>query len=102
METQTTLFTEYPASIKVVANYLRSAFPNAELAESEDLDRDGIRFRIEPRRLVFVSHEFLSDFPSRDAAAHLRELGVAEKVKTLPVGFMLFVTTEGTFIERVR
>jgi len=96
-----TLFQEYPAQIKAVRDYLRVTLPHAELAESEDFDRDGIRFRIEPRRLIFISHEFLSDFTTQDAASRLRAWRVAERAGNLSVGSMLFVTTEGTFVEKL-
>ncbi len=93
---------EYPSQVATVRKYLKAALPDSELAESEDFDRDGLKFRIEPRRLIFVSHEFLSDFSEQDAAGRLKAWGVAEKAKQLPVGFTLFVTTEGTFVNPAR
>lgn len=93
---------EYPDEVRVVRNYLRSEVPRAELAESEDFERDGLLFRIEPRRLVFVSHEFLSDFSPDRAKATLRQFGVGARARSLPIGFMLMVTTDGTFVEALR
>jgi len=102
MNSSGTLFQEYPAQIKAVRDYLRVTLPDADLAESEDFDRDGIRFRLEPRRLIFISHEFLSDFTTQDAASRLRAWRVAEQAKSLSLGSMLLVTTDGTFVENTQ
>ncbi|MBV9440655.1 MAG: hypothetical protein JOZ24_11745, partial [Candidatus Eremiobacteraeota bacterium] len=93
-----TLFTEYPGAIDAIRRYLRAALPHAELTEGEDFERDGIRFRIEPGRLVFFSHEFLSDFSEAEAAARLKSWRVGNKAQALDPGLTLFVTTEGTFV----
>ena len=92
---------EYPSKVELIRNYLKAALPGSDLAEREDFERDGIKFEIAPRRLVFVSHEFFSDFSEEAAATRLKAWHVADQAKRLVLGTMLFVTTTGTFVKPI-
>jgi hypothetical protein len=104
MDSQGSLNTLYGPMVEMVKRYLYLTLGSAELREAEDFDRDGVilaaRKKANLEFRLFISHEFLSDFNVESGSAYLRQWKVSDKLKSLPKGSTLFVTTEGTFVER--
>lgn len=100
-----TLRNTYPATFAEVRQYLLNELYAVEIVDSEDFERDAIRFRItlpSSRRVrVLVSHEFLSDFTPTEAARLLKQWRVGSKASTLARSHMLVVTTTGTLLESI-
>ena len=94
----------YKDVIDALTRYLTDAVHIADPRMREDFERDGVVLRAkipsEQEVRLFVSHEFLSDFSATRAANAMREWRIGDKVRTLPRGMTLFLTTEGTFTER--
>jgi hypothetical protein len=98
-----TLKNTYPATFAEVRQYLAAQLQAVEITDSEDFDRDAIRFRItlpSSRRVrVLISHEFLSDFSPTEAARLLKQWRVGSKASGLVRSQILIVTTSGTLLE---
>lgn len=93
----------YRPSVDEIREHLLRGLRRDDIRESEDFDRDGVVFKaragIGPPFRLFVSHEFLSDFSVAEIKSKLLTHRILEKLKDLPKGFTLFLTTEGTFTE---
>lgn len=90
--------------IEALTRYLTDSVHIADTRMREEFERDGVVLRAkipsEQEVRLFVSHEFLSDFSATRATNAMRAWRIGDKVRTLPHGMTLFLTTEGTFTER--
>ena len=100
-----TLKNTYPATFALVRQYFLNELNAVEIVDSEDFERDAIRFRITlptARRVrVFIAHEFLSDFAPAEAAKLLKQWHAGQKASTLARSQTLVVTTTGTLLESI-
>jgi hypothetical protein len=104
MDDRDSLRGRYRSKIAIIRSHLRSAFPDDDVRESEDFDRDGIVFRTGKGAVsgfrFFVSHELFSDLSESALKSQLQSWGIKERLRNLPAGITLFLTTAGVFEER--
>jgi hypothetical protein len=100
------LGTRYKDKITAIRQYLADELPDKPIRQSEDFDRDGIVLRTgagsKSGYRVFISHELLSDYSGAAILSQLRSWRTTEAIKQLPLGFTLFLTTEGAFQEQTQ